>query len=39
MRGFSIEFNTFTICVRCPRTGALEFCTATGGGFPFVRKR
>jgi len=42
MAGFSIEFNTFTIAGRCPRTGALGICTATGemavgSRVPYVR--
>ena len=40
--GFSIEFNTFTILGRCPKTGALGVATSTGemavgSRVPFVK--
>lgn len=42
MSGFAIEFNTFTILGRCPRTGALGVATSTGemavgSRVPFVK--
>lgn len=42
MSGFAIEFNTFTILGRCPRSGALGVATSTGemavgSRVPFVK--